>query len=1042
MKRLIIRSNLLLCLLLSFITVNAQRPISYDSPLREYNTAMELYQKHEFGAAQEYFQYVYEHTTDQQYDMKSTSYFYQGVCAVKLNHGDAAFLLRDFVRKYPIHTYVPEAHFYIARSYYYQKDYKKALENFNELDERKIEQEDLAEYYFKKGFCHLYAAEKGKPSDRDEAMTDAKYNLRKARTYEGQYQQKAVYYLAHLEYKDGQYEAALADFEEIKDAKEYAKIVPSYILQIKFLEGDYEAVVNSAPALVSQSSDKAELYRIIGISYFNLGQYSNAAEYFNKLESMSQSNKNGSNPIARPDHYAMGYTYYKVKDYTDAISHLSQVTDTTDAMTQNAYYVIADCFLKQGKLSDAANYFYEAQKLDYSADIQEDAFYNYAKLQYETSTALSQQKAISTIEEYIKRYPYTTRSQEMSSYLASIYASTKNYTAAIKAIEQLDKNHKSPEILRSYQRCTHFRAMELIADKKYKDAVKMIDKSMTSPLDGELHRSNLYWKAEALYRAESYKESYNAFLLYQKADRVSSDENYPLSLYSFGYAALKTQKYKEAQKSFDKFLTFCNTEKYESYQPDVYARIGDCYFMQKDLKSAITNYTRCEQLKGNNADYALYQQSVCYGYQQNTEKKVELLEKFTKYYSKSPYIDDVEFELAGIYHAQGQYTLAINSYNNFIRKYPKSTYVPKAYNRLAQAYQNAGQTEKSIETFKYVVDKYQGSQEAKDAISNLQDIYTEMGRPGDFLDYVTSKGNITISAERQDSITYKSAESKYNKGDCDMAISGFNDYIKKFPNGFFIAEAYAKRADCEYGNRSYEDALRDYIYLISNFRTSSNEIALKRAATILFNQKDYAGALTYFNDLLAASTSEANTSYAYNGIMRCAFEQNNYKDALEGAKGYIASPKADPDLMDDAHLIAGKSSFELRDYNAAKKYLKPLAQSSTNTISAEAAYYCALSEFKKGDYSACEKEITTIIEARYTSAYWIANTFILYGDYYKAIGNTFQARHTYQSIVDNYDGEDLREVARQRIAALEPTAPASSPTPSNSFDDDDLNPED
>ncbi|MBQ7550521.1 MAG: hypothetical protein IJT04_03205, partial [Bacteroidales bacterium] len=67
----------------------------------------------------------------------------------------------------------------------------------------------------------------------------------------------------------------------------------------------------------------------------------------------------------------------------------------------------------------------------------------------------------------------------------------------------------------------------------------------------------------------------------------------------------------------------------------------------------------------------------------------------------------------------------------------------------------------------------------------------------------------------------------------------------------------------------------------------------------------------------------------------------------------------------------------------------------------------------------CEKKIGEILEANYTSGYWLASTFILYGDFYVAKKNYFQARHTYQSIVDNYDGDDLREVARQKIAQID-----------------------
>lgn len=1025
MKKLIIKTFLVLWALCAIIPVQGQRPVQYDSPLREYNTAQELFEKHEFGSAQEYFQYVYEHTTDQQYDMKSTSYFYMGVCAAKLNHGNATFLLRDFITRYPIHTMVPEAHMYIGRSYYYQKQYKRALEYFNEIDERKVREEDLAEYYFKKGYCALYAGEKD----------DAKYLFRQAKEHPGQYQQKATYYLAHIAYEDGQYESALAGFNELKDVKEYAKSVPFYIAQINFLQGDYETVTATVPALIPQSTDQAELYRIVALSHYNLGNYRQAEEAFNEFLSL---NKN-SNALGRADHYAIGYTYYKNKKYTEAAAQLSQTTDSSDAIAQSSYYIIADCLLKQNKNKEAASYFLDASKTDYSPVIQEDAFYNYAKLQYENAGASFKSDAMSALEEYIERYPHTSRANELSGYMAAIYSSTKNYNEAIKAIERLDRNNRSPEILRSYQRCTHFRALELINEKKYKDAGKMLDKSLQTPMDPEMNLSNLFWKAEAAYRAENYTDAYNAFLLYNKSRGVTQNANYVMSLYSFGYTAMKNKKYREAQKSFEKFISLNNGE-YASYQADAYARIADCYFMQKELGNAITYYEKCEQANGNNADYALYQKAICYGYQQNTSKKVSALEKFCKNYPKSSYIDDVKYELAGIYHSQNQHTLAINSYTAFIHDYPKSPYVSKAYNKLAQAYLNAQQTDKAIETFKYVVDKYPGSKESKDALSNLEDIYTELGETSAFFEYIQSKGkeNFNATPEHQDSITYRAAESKFIKGEYEKAVEGFNKYISSFPNGLFIANAYYNRAQCHYDMRDYNAALADYEYIIQNFRTEYNEQATKRAATILYNQKEYARGLKYFKELRDNASNNANSTYACNGIMRCAFELENYKEALDGAKGYLDSPDADPDLTDDAKLIAGISSCKTRDYSAARKYLKPLALSGTGEISAEAAYYCALLEFNQKNYDACEKEITNILEAKYTSAHWIAATFILYGDLYLARGNSFQARHTYQSIVDNYDGEDLRAIARQRIDQLDSTPSNYPDTPGD--ENNDLNP--
>ena len=1023
MKRLVYSNILILFLLGMSLMVRAQRPVAYDSPHHEYNTATELFQKGQYGAAQEYFQYVYENTTEQQYDLKTNSYFYQGVCAAKLSNGNAAFLLKDFIRKYPIHSCVPEARLQLALYYFFKKDYKRALDNFNEIDERTVGSGDLAEYYFKKGYANLVKGD----------IDDAKYLFRKASEYEGQYQQKAVYYRAHIAYEEGQYVAALEDFKSLEGVKEFSATVPFYIAQIHFIDKDYETVVETAPALLAQSTDKAELNRIIALSYYNLGNYEQANHYFEEFLSQNEKTKSGTRvELPASDCYAIGFSKYRMQQYKEAVGYLSKATKDNDALAQNAYYLIGDCQIKTGEPRLAAQSFLEASKMDFSADIQEDAYYNYAKLQYETAGAPFS-NAISALEEYVRRYPHSSRSDEANSYLAKIYASSKNYAEAIKAIEKLDS--KSPEILRSYQRCTHFRALQLISNKEYKNAGALLEKSLKCPMDQKIHLSNLFWKAEALYRADEYQKAYNAFQVYHKSAGVSSDPNFTQSFYSYGYAAMKSEAYREGQQAFEKYLA--NEDLEDNYRADALARLGDCYFMQRKLQNAINCYEKCEKMKSLNAEYALYQTSRCYGYLNNNTKKVQLLEKFTQLYGKSSYTEKVEYELANTYHTQNQYSKAINAYQDFIRKYPKSSYVREAHNKLAQAYLNSQETDKSIATFKKVIEQYPGSQEAKDALANLESIYTEQGRTGEFFEYIKSKGNISISPERQDSITYRAAESKYIKGNCEMATAGFNDYIKNFPEGYFIANARFYRAECAYGRNSFDEALTDYEYLIQNYRTAHNETALRKAASILFNKNEFQKALGYFNELLACATTENNRSYAYNGIMRCAFELGNYQEAFDGAKGYLASPSADPEYKEDAQLIAGEAAYHLRNYTAVKKYLGPLSKKSTSDISAEAAYYCALSEFTQGNLDQCETAIGEILEANYTSGYWLASTFILYGDFYFAKGNYFQARHTYQSIVDNYDREDLRKVARERIAkidAIENPAPADNDTKDNGFD--------
>ncbi len=1026
MKPIYPRSLFVVFLLFIFSSVSAQQPVYYDSPQYEYKVAMELFQKEKYGSAQQYFKYVYENTTDKQHDIKSNSYFYMGACAAYLYHNDAIFLLRDFIRNYPVHTLVPDANYLIGKFYFYKKQYKKALEYYEIIDERHIRPEELAEYYFKRGYSYF---ETKKPEE-------AKAYLDKARQSGGPYQYRAIYYLAHLAYQEGRYQAALEDFLLLKDHPEYQEIVPLYIAQIYFHQGRYDELIAVAPPLLDKmtGASQDELNRLIALSYYNLGVYDKAATYFMQYIPTSKI------AIDRSDNFAIGYTFYQLKEYNKAIQYLSKATGETDAMAQNSFYVIADCYLHTQQLSLASQSFLEASKYDFMPEVQEDALYNYAKLQYATSSSPFN-SAIQALENYIATYPNSSRAEEAHSYLSEIYLSTKNYQGAIKALESISS--KSPDLLRAYQRCTYFRALELINVGRNKEALKLLDKSLAYPMNKDMRTSALYWKAESEYREGQYKQAYYEFQNYQKAENVKQDENYPVSFYSLGYSALKIGKYGEARRAFTTFLNSKESKNDPKVEADATVRLADCYYMEKDLRSAIQYYEKAERLRQDNADYAVYQQARCYGYLKNDAKKIELLEKLLVYYPRSNYSDDAEFDLATTYHAQNNYRMAITSYKNFIEKYPKSPYIRQAYNKLAQAYLNVQEDDMAITTFKFVFENFPGSQEAKDAMANLEVIYTEQGNTTEFFDYIKNR-NMNISETKQDSVTYKAAENKYLRGDCESAIRSFETYIKEFPNGLFIAKAYFYKAECEYGMNSFDAALADYRKIIDNYQTEYNEVALRKSATILFNKKEYEQALTYYQKLSESSSNSNTLMIANAGIMHCTFQLGRYRDALNSARTLLSNYTVDAEMQSEAKIIAGRSAMELKEYNTAKTYLNDLASNNTNDFAAEAAYLGCVIEFEQGNYDECERKITDMLAGNYSSGaeYWFASVFILYGDLYMVKENYFQARHTYQSIIDNYDGEDLKEIARDRIRKLdrlekiqEEPEPSATPVPETQEED-------
>ena len=77
-------------------------------------------------------------------------------------------------------------------------------------------------------------------------------------------------------------------------------------------------------------------------------------------------------------------------------------------------------------------------------------------------------------------------------------------------------------------------------------------------------------------------------------------------------------------------------------------------------------------------------------------------------------------------------------------------------------------------------------------------------------------------------------------------------------------------------------------------------------------------------------------------------------------------------------------------------------------------------------YDEAEQIIEKIVSDA-SSDYWLAYSFILWADIYYARGNNLQAKQTLQSIIDNYDGEDLVAVARQKHALIVASETQSQP---------------
>ena len=95
-----------------------------------------------------------------------------------------------------------------------------------------------------------------------------------------------------------------------------------------------------------------------------------------------------------------------------------------------------------------------------------------------------------------------------------------------------------------------------------------------------------------------------------------------------------------------------------------------------------------------------------------------------------------------------------------------------------------------------------------------------------------------------------------------------------------------------------------------------------------------------------------------------------------------------------------------------------LSRSENPDYASQARYMILEQRVKAGFYEEAEKLIFDYVSQASVSEYYLVKTYLLWADIYFMKGNTLQAKQTLQSIMDNYEGEDLRELARQKLEMI------------------------
>lgn len=925
-----------------------------------------------------------------------SSYFYQGKAGMEN-------ALKDYLEKYPQTYHRNQICFFIGTTHFVDKDWQKAIYWFNQCEIDYLATNEQEDYAYRTAYAGMQTGGKNDPKRLFGLLSQ---NSKK-------YSEPASYYLAYLNFQEGNYGEALPIFRKLKNREEYREPSSFFLVQGAFLQNNLDETISEGRNYLSsypRSENASEVYRLLANCYYRKGDIAQTIINYERYL------QNAKEPF-REDLYQLGETYYRKGDYINAIAMLKQVASTTDLLGQSGQMLLGQSYMKVKDNANAMLAFDAAARSSFNRTISEDALYNYVILANQNSVSAFGE-SITAAQHFLTEYPNSKYTDNVNTVLATTLLSTKNYSEALVAINKI----KSPgkQIMEAKQMILFQLGTESFINGDYSSASQNFNAAINlGSYNVNAKNEAYFWRGETAYRQNDFIQAARDYTTYI-AQVSPSQPNYSLALYNLAYANFKTKDYNSALNNFKKYIASENNRQSATYI-DALNRVGDCYLYNRNYAEAERYYTQAVNANPTNADYAEFQKAFVKGLQRDYAGKITALNSLMAKYPNSEYYDDALFEKSRALVMQGKDAAAIAPLEKLLQDNPRSNLASEAGVQLGQLYFNTDNPQKAITAYKQVIENYPNSEDARSAVQSLEGVYKDINDISTYAAYVNSLGGkMSISAGRQDSLTYLAAENIYMKGRKAEARTSLQNYLQNYPRGIFVSDANFYLGTMAFDADDKNAALTNFKQVINSNNPKYLDNALIYASGIEYDNGNYASAYGAYEHLNIVASSTDNKHIAQLGMLRCAFLMKKDAEVVTAANGLLENTKTSPDVANEARFYRAKSLLNLGKTDEAVKDLQEVSKDTRNPFGAESQFILAETYYKWKSYDKAEKQVLDFMKKGTPHQYWMARAVIVLADTYTAKGDKFQAQQYLESLQANYKGSesDIHEMISERLSAL------------------------
>ncbi|NJB72612.1 TolA-binding protein [Saonia flava] len=480
---------------------------------------------------------------------------------------------------------------------------------------------------------------------------------------------------------------------------------------------------------------------------------------------------------------------------------------------------------------------------------------------------LNQLGADRLMEDFVERYPTSTKRNSAFIDVADYYFETGKYPYALKWYKKVDQSAMSRK---DKERFNFNNGYALFSSKKPKEAERYLSKVENSPTYGSQAK---YYLGYIAYQQDDYEGANERFdeitdqdVLEEKLSYFQADMNFKLGNFEEAIVLAKKQLPKSDRREvseLNKIIgeSYFNLEQYANAIPYLeeykgrrgkwnntdYYFLGYSYYKQGDYANAIQQFNKIIGGTNSVSQNAYYHLAECY---LKLDKKQEALNAFrnASQMDFSPEIEkDSYLNYARLsYEIGNAYEPVPNVLSNYLKKYPND--------------------EHQNEMQELLVDSYITSKNFEGAMTLLEE-----------------NKNYASKATYQKVAFYRGVE-LFLDTDYSGAIDAFSKSLKSAEDRLFEARASYWKAESAYRLNRFDEALVDFVQFQKNPMASTTEEFKELDYNLgysYFKMKDYGSAITYFTSFASSGDDDERLNDSYLRLGDSHFVTSKYWPAIE-----------------------------------------------------------------------------------------------------------------------------------------------------------------